>query len=85
MDEPLQLYLHQVTQMLKMGKIFILTYFTRSFYIYSVYFLISRYGPFLPGILKVPFNDADALEKVISSDPTIAALVLYYIYVCTNL
>jgi len=30
----------------------------------------NNYGPFTPGFIVVPFNDADALEKVLASNPT---------------
>lgn len=36
----------------------------------------GQFGPFTPGFLKVPFNDADALEKLLSSDTNIAGFLI---------
>jgi ornithine--oxo-acid transaminase len=34
------------------------------------------FGPYMPGFLTVPYGDAGAIEKLLSSDPTIAAVIL---------
>jgi len=36
----------------------------------------NNYGPFTPGFIVVPFNDADALEKVLASNPNIAGFLV---------
>lgn len=36
----------------------------------------GQFGPFTPGFLKVPFNDAEALEKLLSSDKNIAGFLI---------
>ncbi len=36
----------------------------------------NNYGPFTPGFIVVPFNDADALEKVLTSNPNIAGFLV---------
>lgn len=36
----------------------------------------GQFGPFTPGFLKVPFNDAKALEKLLSSDKNIAGFLI---------
>jgi ornithine--oxo-acid transaminase len=36
----------------------------------------GQFGPFTPGFLKVPYNDADALDKLLSSDKNIAGFLI---------
>ena len=36
----------------------------------------SKFGPFTPGFVKVPYNDAEALEKILSSDKNIAGFLV---------
>ena len=36
----------------------------------------NNYGPFTPGFIVVPFNDANALEKVLASNPNIAGFLV---------
>jgi len=36
----------------------------------------NNYGPFTPGFIVIPFNDADALEKVLASNPNIAGFLV---------
>ena len=36
----------------------------------------NNYGPFTPGFIVVPFNNADALEKVLASNPNIAGFLV---------
>jgi len=36
----------------------------------------NNYGPFTPGFIVIPYNDADALEAVLSANPNIAGLLL---------
>ena len=36
----------------------------------------SRFGPFMPGFATVPYNDLNALEEILSSDPNIAAFMV---------
>ncbi|MCE3259824.1 MAG: ornithine--oxo-acid transaminase [Bacteroidetes bacterium] len=36
----------------------------------------SKFGPFTPGFLRVPYNDADALEKILASDKNIAGFLV---------
>lgn len=36
----------------------------------------GKFGPFTPGFLKVPFNDAEALDKLLSSDKKIAGFLV---------
>jgi ornithine--oxo-acid transaminase len=36
----------------------------------------GKFGPFTPGILKVPFNDAAALEKLLASDKDICGFLV---------
>ncbi len=36
----------------------------------------NGFGPFMPGIQQIPYNDAGALEKVLRTDPNIAAFIV---------
>lgn len=36
----------------------------------------TNFGPFLPGIIKLPYNDIDALKNCISTIPNIAGLLI---------
>ena len=36
----------------------------------------KNFGPFTDGFIKIPYNDIDALEKVISSSPNIAGFLI---------
>ena len=36
----------------------------------------GHYGPFVPGFLKVPYDDLGALERVLASDPHVAAFMV---------
>lgn len=36
----------------------------------------GKFGPFTPGIVKVPYNDAAALEKVLANDKTICGFLV---------
>ena len=36
----------------------------------------GNFGPFTPGITHIPYNDAKALEDVVSSDPTICGFLV---------
>ena len=36
----------------------------------------NDYGPFLPGYLIIPYNDLQALEQTLASDPTIAGFMV---------
>lgn len=36
----------------------------------------GHFGPFTPGIIKVPYNDAKALEQVLQSDPDICGFLV---------
>ena len=36
----------------------------------------SDYGPFTPGFIVIPYNDADALEKILAENPNIAGFLV---------
>ena len=36
----------------------------------------NHYGPFTPGFIVIPYNDADALDKVLVSNPNIAGFLV---------
>jgi len=36
----------------------------------------NHYGPFTPGFIVIPYNDADALEKVLNENPNIAGFLV---------
>ena len=36
----------------------------------------NQFGPFTPGVLRVPYNDADALEKLLASEKNIAGFLV---------
>lgn len=36
----------------------------------------NNFGPFTPGFIQIPYNDVDALEKVLASDPDIAGFLV---------
>jgi ornithine--oxo-acid transaminase len=36
----------------------------------------SGFGPYLPGIQVIPYNDADALEKALAANPNIAGFIV---------
>ena len=41
----------------------------------------GHYGPFVPGFPRVPFNDLGALERLLASDPNVAAFLVELIQV----
>ena len=36
----------------------------------------AGFGPYTPGFIEIPYNDSDALAKVLSEDPTICAFMV---------
>jgi len=36
----------------------------------------TNFGPYMPGFILIPYNDANALEEVLASDPNIAGFIV---------